>query len=89
MRGQSRLMSMVETVANVGSGVALGVIVGQMVFPLYGFRPSVAENTSITLIFTGVSVVRGYLWRRLFNWLHERAEPLAVALSEVIGEDVR
>jgi len=65
-------MSLVEQVFNVGSGVVLSLIVGQIVYPLFGYPVSLMDNLGLTAIFTVVSVLRGYVWRRVFNWLHFR-----------------
>lgn len=70
MNPQSRIMSLVETLANVASGMVTAVIVGQIVYPLYGYKVSVADNIWLTSIFTVVSVVRGYVWRRIFERIH-------------------
>lgn len=72
-RMQSRAMSAVEAAANVGSGMVVAFCLGLVVYPWFGFTPSAAQNASITMIFTGVSVVRSYAWRRAFNRLHRRA----------------
>lgn len=72
MRGQSKRISLVEQLFNVGSGVALALIVGQIVYPLVGYAVTVRDNLILTIIFTLVSIVRGYVWRRVFNWLHQR-----------------
>lgn len=68
--GQSRRMSLVEQFFNVGSGVLLSLLVGQIVYPLFGYPVSLMENMGLTAIFTVVSVMRGYVWRRIFNRLH-------------------
>ncbi|MBC7953160.1 MAG: hypothetical protein H7Z12_15240 [Rhodospirillaceae bacterium] len=65
-------MSLVEQLLNVGSGVVLALIVGQIVYPLFGYAVSVKDNLGLTIIFTLVSIVRGYVWRRVFNRLHQR-----------------
>lgn len=69
---QSRAMSMVEAMANVGSGMLVSFALGFVVYPLYGFAPSAAQNASITMIFTAASLLRSYAWRRAFNKLHAR-----------------
>lgn len=74
---QSRCMSLVEQLFNVGSGMVLSLIVGQVVYPLFGYAVTLAENLGLTIIFTVVSVLRGYAWRRVFNRLHERTARLA------------
>lgn len=75
---QSKKGSLVEILANVGSGYILAWLVSLYMFPLIGFDISIAQNTMTTSIFTVISVARGYVWRRLFNWhsvrsLHESA----------------
>ena len=65
---QSRLESAVEQVLNVGSGFVLAFILWQFVLaPTFGFSMPLATNLWITTTFTVASVIRGYLWRRLFN----------------------
>lgn len=67
---QSRLQSLLEALANVvlGYGVALGAQL--LVFPLFGIHLPLASNLAIGIIFTVVSLIRSYLLRRFFNWLH-------------------
>ena len=43
-----------------------------MVFPMFGFYPAFSENLLITTIFTIVSIIRSYIWRRVFNALEHR-----------------
>lgn len=67
---QSRLGSFFESLANVvlGYGVAVGAQL--LVFPLFGVVIPLSSNLAIGIIFTLVSLVRSYLLRRLFNYLH-------------------
>jgi len=64
---QSPVMSLTEAVANViiGYGVAFVVQIG--VFPLFGFWPTIRQNLTLGAVFTGVSLVRSYVLRRLFE----------------------
>ena len=64
---QSRLMSLVEAVTNVVVGYALAVGVQIVVFPLLGLQATFGQSLGIGAVFTLVSLVRGYLLRRLFN----------------------
>lgn len=65
---QTKTESIIENVLNVGSGFLIALIVWTfLVTPLYGIQVSATQNLEITAIFTVVSVVRGYFWRRLFN----------------------
>jgi len=69
---QSRLMSMVESLANVLVGYGVAVITQMTVFPLFGLAVTVTENLLIGLIFTAVSIVRSYALRRGFEALRVR-----------------
>lgn len=64
---QSRAGSMIEAVANVAIGYGIAVAANIVVLPLFGFYPSLAQYAQIGLIFTGISLVRSYCLRRLFN----------------------
>ena len=64
---QSRLMSMVESLANVLVGYVVAVVTQMAVFPLFGLAVTVTENLLIGLIFTAVSIVRTYALRRGFE----------------------
>ena len=69
---QSRLMSLVESIANVLVGYGVAVATQMAVFPLFGLAVTVTENLLIGLIFTGVSIVRSYALRRGFEALRVR-----------------
>lgn len=70
--GQTKLVSLIEQLLNVGSGFLLSLVVWQVTGPWFGYEVTLAANLGITSIFTVVSVIRGYVWRRFFNAnLHE------------------
>ena len=64
---QSRLMSLVEAVANVAVGYAVAVATQVLVFPLFGLATTFEQNLAIGVIFTVVSLVRSYALRRIFE----------------------
>ena len=64
---QSRRMSMVEAITNVVVGYALAVATQIVVFPWFGLHPNLGENLALGAIFTGISLIRGYILRRLFE----------------------
>ena len=66
---QSRLMSLIEALANVVVGFWLAVIAQMLVLPLFGLSVSFGQNLAIATLFTGVSLIRGYVLRRLFETL--------------------
>jgi fructose-specific phosphotransferase system IIC component len=69
---QSRLHSIAEAVAGTAIGFVVSVAASMVVYHAHGHAFTLAENVSITLIFTVLSVVRGYLVRRLFNRFHKK-----------------
>jgi hypothetical protein len=64
---QSRLMSMVEAVANVVVGLLVALATQKIVFPILGLQASLGQNLELALVFTGVSIARSYALRRLFE----------------------
>lgn len=68
-RGQTHLHSLIEQVLSVGSGFVVALFVWLfLIVPVYGIEVTMLDNLAITAIFTVVSVIRGYIWRRVFNW---------------------
>ena len=66
---QSRLMSLVESLANVAVGYAVSLATQVVVFPLFGMKVTLAENLAIGALFTIVSLARSYCLRRAFEML--------------------
>lgn len=65
---QTRVMSLVEAIANVMIGYGVSVTMQMIVFPWFGLRATLGQNLEIGLIFTAVSLARSYLLRRVFNY---------------------
>ena len=70
--GQSRLMSVIESVANVCVGFGLAVLTQLIALPWFGVHMTMKENMTLGGIFTAVSVVRSYALRRLFEAIRSR-----------------
>ena len=66
---QSHRMSLLEAVTNVVVGYALAIMTQIVVFPWFGLHPSVHENLTIGAVFVGVSLLRSYALRRVFERL--------------------
>jgi hypothetical protein len=64
---QSRLTSFTEALTNVVAGLALALATQMALYPAFGIRIGFWENLKIALSFTGLSLARSYLIRRLFN----------------------
>ncbi len=64
---QSRKMSLVEAVTNVVVGYALAIGTQIVAFPWFGLHLSLGENLMIGAMFVGISLLRSYALRRLFQ----------------------
>lgn len=64
---QSRLMSLVEAVANVIVGYGVAVATQLVVFPWFGLPARLDDALGIGVVFTVVSIMRSFLLRRLFE----------------------
>ena len=64
---QPRMMSLVEAMANVGVGLLVAVATQLLAFPLLGLQASLGQNIKLALVFTGVSIARSYVLRRVFE----------------------
>ena len=64
---QSKKQSLTETVISTLVGLIVSLLTQIVVFPLYGMDVNLNQNIQITIIFTVVSIIRGYLIRRYFN----------------------
>lgn len=65
---QSKLESLIESSVNTFIGFIVALICQIWVIaPLFNLPTTAVQDTLITIIFTVLSVVRGYLCRRYFN----------------------
>jgi len=64
---QSRLMSLVESVANVIVGYGVAVVTQILIFPVFGLQTTLAQNLQMGAIFSVVSIARSFALRRLFE----------------------
>ena len=66
---QSKKMSLIETIVSVLIGYIVALLSQIVVFPLFDIEVSLIDNLLIGLLFTVISIIRGYYIRRLFNWI--------------------
>ena len=64
---QSKKQSLIESLTSVFIGWLIGVILNILVLPLFDYNITVIDSLWVSLIFTVVSVIRGYIIRRFFN----------------------
>lgn len=63
---QTRIMSLVEVTTGSLIGFVVAVLANYFILPLFGFQVKLSESFAITLMFMGISIIRGYLVRRFF-----------------------
>ena len=69
---QSRLMSLVESVANMVVGYGVAVVTQVLIFPVFGLHTTLAQNLKMGAIFTVVSIARSFALRRVFEAIRMR-----------------
>jgi len=74
---QSRKHSMLEAIINVVVGFSINFLLNMLVFPLFGWEISAAQNIALGVIYTLISIVRSYTLRRAFNRWHRVQRGLA------------
>ena len=67
MTNQSRRMSLIEAITNVVLGYVLAVATQIVVFPWFGLYPSLGDNLALGAVFVGISLLRSYALRRIFE----------------------
>ncbi len=66
---QSRLMSLVEAIANVVVGYGIAVLTQLVVFPWFGLPARIGDALAIGAIYTCISIIRSFALRRMFEGL--------------------
>ena len=63
---------MIETVLNVGTGYIIAIFTQALIFPFFGIHIPLSQNVVLAALFTIISIIRGYFFRRLFNMISEK-----------------
>ncbi|WP_229772944.1 DUF7220 family protein [Burkholderia cenocepacia] len=64
---QTKRNSFIEAMTNTAIGYFINYTANLLIFPLFGMHISPKANILLGLIYTGISIVRGYVLRRVFN----------------------
>ena len=64
---QTKRQSFIETLTSVFVGWFISLIANMLVLPLFGYNINLTDGLLISIIFTIISIVRGYVVRRWFN----------------------
>lgn len=67
--GQPKWLSWFEASLNTFGGFAIALTTQVITFPWFGINIPLSQNALITCIFMVISLVRGYMFRRLINWV--------------------
>lgn len=79
--GQSRCMAAIEALINIGSGMIIAFSISQLaahyepeiqtyIYTDFEWKIGFKANLIMTTVFTGTSMIRSFIWRRVFNKLH-------------------
>ena len=80
---QSRLMSLIEAITNVIVGYGVAVVTQILIFPIFGLHTTLAQNLQMGLLFTGVSIIRAFLLRRVFEAMRVNCLRLSTTRANV------
>lgn len=64
---QTKKQSLKEAISNTAVGFIVSYMSTFLIFPLVGFSSNPSKNLVITIYFTVISILRGYVIRRWFN----------------------
>lgn len=64
---QSKKHSIIETIIQTIIGLLTSILIQIVIYPLMGIPVTFGQNLIITTVFFIVSLLRGYVVRRLFN----------------------
>lgn len=67
---QSKKGSAIETASSTAFGFIVAMIVQPIILGAFGMSINFHQDVALTVIFTLISVVRSYVFRRVFNRLH-------------------
>lgn len=66
---QSKKYSLFESFANTIVGLLLSFLTQLIIYPALNISVSIDQNIIITIVFLLISLIRGYIIRRIFNRL--------------------
>jgi hypothetical protein len=81
---QTRLGSLVESIANIVIGFGVAIASQLVIFPLFDIHIPLSSNFSIGGFFTIISLVRSYVIRR---WFNARLHNISLSIAKHLSED--
>jgi len=80
--GQTRGMSLLESLVGVISGYLLTVMIQFYLFPVFGINVPILDTLLISLIIVMIAFAKNYSVRRLFNYLNQQDKIMPRLLAE-------
>jgi len=74
MSAQTKRASLAEAVTNTAIGFGLSMGANALLLPTVGCHVSTVQSAYLVVCFTALSIVRGYLLRRYFEWRRVRGD---------------
>lgn len=71
---RSRLMSLIESVADVIVGYGVAVVTQILISPVFRLNTMLSQNLKMGAVFTVVSIARSYVLRREFERLRSECD---------------
>ena len=71
MGNQTNKKSIVESIIQTFIGTVTGFFLTMIIFPMFGIYTDIATISGITIAFMIVGLIKNYLIRRFFNFLHK------------------
>ena len=78
---QTKRGSFIEAMTNTAIGYGINYTANLVIFPFFGMHISPKANVLLGLIYTLISIVRGYVLRRFFNRLISVRESRAAGVK--------
>ena len=69
---QNKKQSLLEAISGTLIGLVFSFCAQIIIYPAMGVPITIKQNVQITFIFFCISIVRGYLVRRLFNKIFKK-----------------
>ena len=74
--GQSRKMSLTESIVSGIVGYIITVLVQLYLYPLFGFHIDIGKSLIISIIVVSIAFLKNYIVRRTFNFLHLKRDSI-------------
>jgi len=71
MKEQNKKWTGFESLVNTIAGITVSFFTQILIFPFFGINIPVKTNFSICAIFFCVSLVKNFIVRRVFNYIHK------------------